>query len=193
MSRAYWVKLGKTISEEISAGDEVSSKIELQPLCGADEMKDILRKNLEEDGWAETDQEGVYKKEIEGIDHTWDVNESRVKASLEHSEDVTEEVTVTSRGYSIDAARSQAKKDLKDAADKGKQKIKDKEKDLQKKISQQLAETESKRNEAIRKVLEGTYGDALKRKARRMGTVTDTQENRTPEGGYSLEITVAHD
>lgn len=191
MSRAYWVKLGSSIQETIKAGDKTSTKVDVKNICPEAEMEDILRKNLENEGWEKTG-ENEYEKEVEGVNHKWDVKTGKVEASLEEEEEVTEKVKVKSRGYNNDSAREQAKKDLKAKEDETRKKISNKEKALQKKISKRLAESESSRNEEVNKVLQGTYKDAIKRKARRMGRVTSEVESKTAEGGYELDITIEH-
>ena len=62
---------------------------------------------------------------------------------------------------------------------------------IERRLADKLGETEGERTEAINEVLQKTYAEAIKRKAKRLGNITSVRESTDDNGEYSLTITIA--
>ncbi len=192
MSRAYWVKLSSSVVETIQASDKTTHKIELEQIIPEGEMKDIVSSSLEEQGWTKVDgQDNQYEKEVGDVTLVWDLEKNEVEATVTAERDVAREVNVEGRAWSQDAAKREAQRLLQQREKQERDAIGAEEEQLQKKLTQKLGESEQDRVREINGVLQKSYAEAVKRKARRLGNVLSVQESTSPEGEYSLTITVA--
>lgn len=192
MSRAYWVKLSSSVTETIHASDKATHKIDLEDVVPAGEMKDIVSSALEESGWTKSkDNDQEYKKKVGDVDMVWDLEKGVVEASLEDARDVERDVHVEGRAWSKDQAKSEAKRLLSQREQQVRDSIGSEADDLQRQLTQKLEESEDERIREINEVLQKTYADAVKRKARRLGNVLSVQESTSPDGEYELTITIA--
>ena len=191
MSRAYWVKLSSSVSETVNAKDKSVHRIDLGAVVPEGEMSELLEGALEASGW-EKGEDGVYEKTLEdGVRLVWDLDAQEVEALVEESETVSRNVHVEGRGYDRSTARREAKRMLEQEEGAARDAINSEAERLQQKLSEKLDENEAARVKEINGVLQKTYAEALKRKARRLGNVTSITESNTEDGEYQLTITIA--
>jgi hypothetical protein len=197
MSRAYWVKLAATVSEVINEGDSAVHRVKLDSILSEQEMTELLEACLgEEDGWEKGD-DGKYRKTLEdGTEMVWDVEKGEVEASIEVSKEITEKVEV--RGQSDEdyadhkeRATRNAEKNLQNAKSHAKSKIRDEADKIRQEATEKLTGNEQERNEEINEVVQKAYAEAVKRKARQLGSVTSQTEGTNAKGQYELTITVS--
>lgn len=190
MSRAYWVKLTSAVSETIDASDKAVHKIDLESVIPEDEMEDILKGALERNGW-EDSGDGTYTKTgDDGVTLTWNLEDMTVEATVRQEQQVTRDVQVEGRGYDQGTARREAERLLKQREQAARDAIGAESEKLQRELAKQLGDNEQERMREINGVLQETYAEALKRKARRLGNVTSVQESSDGDE-YSLTITIS--
>ncbi len=192
MSRAYWVKLSSSVVESVHASDKATHKIDLEAVVPEGEMKDIVSKALEEEGWTQSgDNDNQYEKKIGDTTLVWDLEKNVVEATVEKSRDIEKDVTVEGRAWSQESAKTEAKRLLQQREQQVRDQIGAEEETLQKKLTDALEQGEQERVREINGVLQKAYSEAVKRKARRLGNVVSVQEGTSAEGDYELTITIA--
>ena len=197
MSRAYWVKLSSMVSETIQEGDSAVHRVQLEDVLPEDEMTELLEACLGETEDWDKDEDGNYRTTLEdGTELVWNVKEGQIEASIQVTKEVSRKVEVqgaSDEDYSDhkEKARANAQQNLQREESRVRQAIKDDADQIRKEATKKLSENEQERNETINEVLQRTYVEAIKRKARRLGNVTSEIEGTNAKGQYELTITVA--
>jgi hypothetical protein len=191
MSQVYRIRLNATVTDTIKGKDHMIHRVELTKVLSEEEMKDLLRKILDKEGW-EKGEDGHYHKTGEGGEElTWNVEEGVVTASLEEEREVSINVDSSgSSGGSLKAAKDNAKSQLEAEKSAARAKIAAHQKDVDAKIAEKLERSESSRVKDLNKVIQKVYTEALKRKATQLGTVSELDEN-TEGDEYELTIHIA--
>ncbi len=190
MSRAYWVKLSTSVSDTIQADDCATHKIDLEAVVPAAEMGEIVGAALEGAGWERQD-DGSFRKQVRDVTLVWDLTASEVRAGVEASQSLTQDVHAQGRGYDEKQAQSDAQKRLELEAKRVQDALAGEQERLQQQLTQKLSDSEEARVREINEVLQRAYAEAVKRKARRMGNVTNVQESTSDDGEYQLTITIS--
>lgn len=190
MSRAYWVKLSSAVTETIQGSDRATHRIELDSVVPEGEMDQILEGALEDSGW-EKASDRSYRKQVGEVTLTWDLDKNEVEATVDSSREVSRDVNVEGRAYSQDAARRNAERQLQQREQQARDAIGAEKEQLQKKLTKKLGDNEQERVREINGVLQKTYTEGLKRKAKRLGNVTSIQEGTSDKGDYQLTITIS--
>ena len=111
MSRAYWVNLTSAVTQTIEGSDRSVHKVNIEEIVPGAELDEILRGALEDSGWEKSD-DGTYKKEVESVTLSWDLEKGEVEAKVQDSREVTRDVSVEGRAYSQEAAQRNAERQL---------------------------------------------------------------------------------
>ena len=193
MSQSYVIRVSASVKETINAKDKRTKTLSLTEIVPCDEQKEIMREVLAERGWEKVeDEEGeVYERRQGDVVERIDLEDMTHEASVELSRTLERDRTITVRGdrdfEDPDERRAKEKEALERSIA-----ISDEERDgaevgMHRQIAEVLDETEEERTEEINEVVSQVYAESLKRKARRMGSVTEMRESR--EGGdYELVI-----
>ncbi len=186
MSLAYRVSL--KVCEVVSADDKTVHQLDLRDVLPEDEMKDLLRARLVEQGFEE-EEEGkkLVKEGASGEMITVDMESLELTAELEVEKTVSGKVDSWGDAETRAAAKRQAENRAQQQAnallERG-------QKDAQSDVSSRLAAGESDRLEEMNQVLQDVYSEALKRKARRLGDVVEEYEGTNEAGEYELVIKI---
>ncbi|HBP18453.1 MAG TPA: hypothetical protein DEA08_11805 [Planctomycetes bacterium] len=193
MSQSYVIRVSASVKETINAKDKRTKTLSLTEIVPCDEQKEIMREILAERGWEKVeDEEGeVYERRKGDVVERINLEDMTHEASVELSRTLERDRTITVRGdrdfEDPDERRAKEKEALERSIA-----ISDEERDgaeigMHRQIAEVLDETEEERTEEINEVVSQVYAESLKRKARRMGSVTEMRESR--EGGdYELVI-----
>lgn len=193
MSQLYSIELKSAVTERIETADSVAYPIALQDILPQEDMKDLLRESLVNNGFeADEENENILTKQgAGGEDIIFNLDDMEVTARLEDAKDVTAEVNATGRAYDDqEMARRNAQEKLKAQEDAVRRELAKETSELQSELSDRLAESESERMREINEVLQDVYADALKRKAGQMGDIMEVHESTSPEGEYELTIRI---
>jgi ribosomal protein S21 len=161
--------------------------LSLTEIVPCDEQQEILRDELRARGWEEVEgSEGqVWEKTDGQVRQQIDLDAMTHEAQVELQRRVERERVITVRG-DRDFEDPDARRKKEEASLARSIEVTDEERDevqrtLQREIAETLEETEEARTEEVNEVIASVYAESLKRKARRMGSVTEMRESH--EGG----------
>ncbi|MFO0660713.1 MAG: hypothetical protein U0165_12905 [Polyangiaceae bacterium] len=171
MSRAYrvsWV----TVSSTVTSKETLSMKLSLLGILPEDDMLELLRAELEKDGWKDCD--GTLSAKIKGD----------LKAELsKDGKEVVVSSEVTQKVQTTAVSQNEAQSQLKQA-----------EVQVQERLAGQataaLTAAEPDVRARLGEVIQRVYVEALKRKAAQLGQVTGMQETTLPNGEREVTIKV---
>ena len=188
MSRAYRVRIAESISKIIRASDHVSTHLELLEILPAEEMTELLEEELSKEGF-EKNEEGQLEREQNGVTVVIDPKTAKVTVKAEAAQDVDLETEAEGRGYDdMGPSREQVEEKLrKQAREQLEEEAGRKTEDLQKEVTDKLEGELSDIQDELGKAVNRVTGEALKRKASRMGQIKDMTQD--PESG-SMTIVV---
>ena len=187
MSRAYRIAVRETLRRVLRAHDRVSTQLELLEILPADDMAELLARELEGRGFARKD--GNLVREKDGVVVSVDPKKGEVTVSSESSQEV--EIHQAREGTAFDDAgpsaksvrsvlRKQAQEDLEKQAGKKTAEIQTAVTD---RLEKQLNDLRRELDQAVNRVT----AEALKQKAAQMGQIKEMTED--PQTG-SLTIVV---
>jgi hypothetical protein len=189
MSQVYQVQLESSVTHTVSASDEMTHKVELTQILGQEEMREILEKTLQEQGWEKQDDGTYAKTGPSGEELVWDLEENTVTAKIEDERDVTADISVRGRGGSRQGARQNAERQVEQQRARAEREAVKAEAEIEKRITEQLEQSEEKRMRELNGVVKRVYSEALKRKAETLGTVVSVDEHETADD-YELVIKI---
>ena len=187
MSLSYRVSL--KVCEVVAADDKTIHQLDLRDVLPEEEMKDLLRARLIEQGFeqSEDDENKLVREGKTGETVSVDMETLELTAELEMEQEVSGTVDTWGDSHTRAAAKRQAEARAQQQADamleRGQQKA-------QSEVSSRLAAGESDRLEEMNQVLQDVYSEALKRKARRLGDVIEEYEGTNEAGEYELVIKI---
>lgn len=173
MSRGYRVVVEplSTANQHVSASDELCIDVSLLPILPPEVMHDLLKEELEKDGWKQTADGGREKTIRPGLVATLAADGSTVTISM------TAERDVGGSGRSDAEAKEAAKKNASAA-----------EAAVRREATTALASAEADVRAGLEKSIQKVYIDALEQKAKSMGQVESIERGQSADG--SLEITI---
>ena len=160
MSRSYRISVRECVNRVIKAEDRISTQLEILEVLPADQMADLLARELEQDGYR---REGNILVKVEG---------ERVGRAYD---DIGPHA-----GQVRDNLRQELQRDLE-------KKVSDKTQELQSKVTDRLEGKLGDLRQELDKVVNRVTAEALKRKAASMGQIKEMTED--PQSG-SLTIVV---
>jgi hypothetical protein len=187
MSRAYRIRVKESISQDLSASDEVCSDLEILEILPGDQMADLLKKELADRGFEEEDGKMVRTKD--GVSVSVDPKSGEVSVKSETGEKVELETEKEGWGYDDVGPRSQqirkqlseqAKAELERRAQRHQDRLQG---EATERLEGAMAEVRKELNDAVNSVTR----EALKQKAAQLGQIKEMTED--PEAG-SLTIKV---
>lgn len=194
MSQTYVIKVSASVQEQVSAKDKRTKRLVLTEIVPCDEQRDVVRERLEARGFAEDpgDKDVLTRKKGQVVERV-DLKDLTVEATVELEKSLERERTVVVRGdrdmENPDERRSREQRNLeKQLAITDEERAKA-EQTLQREIAEVLDDTEEERNRELNDVVREVYAEGLKRKAGRLGTITEMREGQAGDD-YELVIKI---
>lgn len=187
MSRAYRIKVKESVTQDLSASDEVCADLEILEVLPADQMADLVAKELKDRGYEERD--GKLVKSHGEVTVTVDPKSGEVSVRSERGEQVKMESEKEGWGYDDVGPQSrsirkqlseQAKSELERRTERHQEKL---QSEATEKLEGAMAEVRKELNDAVN----AATREALKQKAAQLGQIKEMTED--PEAG-SLTIKV---
>jgi hypothetical protein len=187
MSRAYRIRVRESISQELSASDEVCADLEILEILPGEQMAELLAGELKTRGFEEKD--GKLVRTRDGVSVSVDPNSGEVTVRAEAGEKV--ELETEKEGWGYDDIGPQAKHVRKELAAEAKLDLERRaarqqerlQGEATQKLEAALIEARKELNDAVNAVTR----EALKQKAAQLGQIKEMTED--PEAG-SLTIKV---
>ncbi|MGF1528294.1 MAG: hypothetical protein ACFCBW_16065 [Candidatus Competibacterales bacterium] len=192
VSQAYHIALTSTVNRRVTSADQVSYPLTLEPLLPQEELVGLLRQALLADGFvplADAPQR-LTAQGPAGETLEVDLTTLLVTASLAEDRELSLDVNAQGGGYSRREAVAEAQALLQRETERAEGSLTAQQQKLQRILTARLAASEGARLARLHGVLEGVYGEALKRKAHTLGDVVALEENRDHQGNYRLVIKV---
>jgi hypothetical protein len=187
-----WEGLGRIVrskdrSQDVSAQDEIHVDVKLLPVLPEEQMRDILRRVLEADGWSKR-EDGSLTKNIDGV--VAQLEPDGTKVVLRAVEKKT--VTVSERrGFDKDTSDEEIDKQLDQGlSDQLKRATKAEEDALTRAAVAKLLGAEPSLREQLQTALNKVYREALEQRAKQLGQVEWVKEQGDPGGNYEVTLVV---
>lgn len=202
MSYPFRVTVSKSIEEVVSTADRIVKKVTLRPVLGDADMKDLLADALEKHGWKPSATPGVYEKEgPEGVHETFDLESmthttvAEVSGKIERTETVEAhgDMDFEGRGVSVEEARERLRRKTEQELEK-RIRISDEEREARRRelevhAADALSAGAGERAREWNEIERDVYAEALKEKAKQLGSIVDVQESENG-GNFSMTITI---
>ena len=195
MSQTYVIKVSASVQEQVNAKDKRTKKLVLTEIVPCDEQRDIVRERLKERGFEEdaSDKDVLVRKRGRVVEKV-DLKDMTVEATVEMEKTLERERTIVVRGdrdmENPDERRSREQKNLEKQIAITEEERGRAEQTLQREIAKTLDETEEERTKELNEVVREVYAEGLKRKAGRLGTITEMREGQVGED-YELVIKIS--
>jgi len=187
MSRSYRISVRECVNRVIKAEDRISTQLEILEVLPADQMADLLARELEQDGYR---REGnLLVKEEDGVVVSIDAKTGEVTVSSEASEGAKVEGERVGRAYDdIGPHAGQVRENLRQELQRDlEKKVAEKTQELQSKVTDRLEGKLGDLRQELDRVVNRVTAEALKRKAASLGQIKEMTED--PQSG-SLTIVV---
>jgi|LNFM01.1.fsa_nt_gb hypothetical protein len=187
-----WEGLGRIVrskdrSQDVSAQDEIHIDVRLLPVLPEDEMREILRRVLEGDGWSRQ-PDGSLTKTIDGVQAELDADASKVVLRAVEKKTVT---VTERRGFDKDTSDEQIDKELDEGAKTQLDRAAKAEQEaLSRAAVAKLLGAEPTLREQIQTALNKVYREALEKRAKQLGAVEWVKEQGDPGGNYEVTLVV---
>lgn len=193
MSQTYVIKVSASVKENVSAKDKRSKTLKLTEIVPLDEQQEILKERLKERGWEE--EEGSdgkrWRRQQDGVTETIDLDDMTVEAEVELEKTLERDRTIVVRGdrdfENPDERRTKEQKRLEESIAVTEQERDQVQSTMQREIAEKLDETEEERTRELNEVVREVYTESLKRKAHRLGNVTEVREG---QAGSDYEMVI---
>jgi FtsH ternary system domain X5 len=187
MSRAYRIRVKESISQDLSASDEVCSDLEILEILPGDQMADLLEGELKGRGFEEKD--GKLVRSQDGVAVSVDAKTGEVSVKAEKGEKV--DLETEKEGWAYDDVGPQSKQVRRQLSDQAKAELERRAERHQQRLQGEATEKLEGVMGDVRKELNDAVNsvtrEALKRKAAQLGQIKEMTED--PEAG-SLTIKV---
>lgn len=191
MSQLYRLQLSSSVSRTVTASDSVCYPIRLTAIQPEDEMVELLREALLRHGFEPDGEDHLLRgRGPEGEDLVVDLDAMTLTATLEEEKELVTQAAAHGTGESRREARVRAEAELDANREAAEQRLEREGKQVQRQLSRRLERSEAARNRQLHEVLQEVYAEALKRKARTLGDVTELRESTSDDGQYELVITI---
>lgn len=190
MSRAYRITLKESETRRLTAGDEISTRLELLEILPPEDMAALLRNELKGRGFEEQPDGTLVRKDGD-LSVTVDPCSGEVTVEAGATATVSQEARRDATGFNDvgpgeAALRERVKDQLKQELDK---RFEHEQEKLQQKATERLEKHLNDLQPEISEVVNKVTRDALKEKARQMGTVTEISEDeKTGNLTITLEV-----
>jgi len=171
----------------VSAQDEIRIDVKLLPVLPEEQMREILRRVLEANGWSKQ-EDGSLTKNIEGVVAQLGPDASRVVLRAVEKKTI---IVTERRGFDKDTKDEeideQFEKGLTDQMERTK---KAQEEALSRVAVARLLGAEPSLREQVQTALNKVYREALEQRAKQLGSVEWVKEQGDPGGNYEVTLVV---
>ena len=190
MSRAYRITVKESETRELRGSDEICTQLELLGVLPPESMGKLLADELKARGFTEAD-DGKLSRQDGNLTVTVDPCNGEVSVKSEVAEAVTIEAKREAAGYDDvgpgvegvrERARADLKKDIDKKADRETERLQTQATEA---LEKHLAELQPELSQVVNKVTR----EALKEKAKQLGTVTEIAED-AQTGSLTIKIEV---
>jgi len=182
MSRAYEVRVARSLTQHKRIEDGIEARLELLPILDRERTGTLLAGQLEEDGW--TIEDGVARREVSGV--RVEVDTASGTISLKTDRDLTITVEGERRKRSWDERATQDKKDLEKELDAALEKSADEKTQVElDQLSEELERVLTEIKPELDRATDAVNRAALREKAAQIGQIMDIAED-----GESGEMTI---
>lgn len=180
-------RITKNLGGKAHAESVLTLTVKLLPIVGDAEMRELLRRVLEADGWARQ-SDGTMTRRLGAGVACLSADGETVTLTVEATAEVRATATVEQGEGESDTkaerrALAEAKKNLVQAQARAKE-------GLQTASAQALLREEPGLREAIQTALNKVYREALEKRARALGEVESVQERGEASGDYEVTVVV---
>lgn len=190
MSQTYVIKVSASVQEKVHAKDRRVKQLVLTEIVDKEEQRAILEEQLAARGW-EKQADGRWRRKRGEVVETLDPGDMTVEAEVELEKSLERSRTIVVRGdrdfEEQERRRQREQSELEKSIAITEDEKRRAEAVLQREIADKLEESEEERQDELNEVVRGVYAESLKRKARRLGTVTEVREG-TAGQDYELVI-----
>ncbi len=170
-----------TLKDVVMARDRSTLRLDMTEILPAGEMRDLLRKALEERDFVEDQAGRLTRQNATGEQMSVDLETLEVTTTLEVAREIKRDVRA--EGWNRQDARRRAEARVRAEGV-------DPDRLVQQDVTEQLARGEEERLLELREVLQEVHAGALKERAGQLGQVLEVQEGKNEEGEYELVIRV---
>jgi glycyl-tRNA synthetase beta subunit len=187
-----WEGLGRIVrskdrSQDVSAQDELHIDVKLLPVLSEEQMREILRRVLEADGWSKQ-EDGSLTKNIEGVVAQLEPDASRVVLrAVEKKTIIVTERRRFDKDTKDEEIDEQLEKGLTDQMERAK---KAQEEALSRVAVAKLLGAEPSLREQVQTALNKVYREALEQRAKQLGSIEWVKEQGDPGGNYEVTLVV---
>jgi glycyl-tRNA synthetase beta subunit len=187
-----WEGLGRIVrskdrSQDVSAQDEIHIDVKLLPVLSEEQMREILRRVLEADGWSKQ-EDGSLTKNIEGVVAQLEPDASRVVLrAVEKKTIIVTERRRFDKDTNDEEIDEQLEKGLTDQMERAK---KAQEEALSRVAVAKLLGAEPSLREQVQTALNKVYREALEQRAKQLGSIEWVKEQGDPGGNYEVTLVV---
>ncbi|MDP3277669.1 MAG: hypothetical protein Q8Q09_20975 [Deltaproteobacteria bacterium] len=187
-----WEGLGRIIrskdkSRSIEAQDEIHVDVRMLPILSEAEMKEILQRVLESEGWTQN-ADGTLSKEIGDATATLSPESDKIVLAARQQETVK---VTEQRSFEKDTTDTEVEATLDQGADAKLDALaKAREEALSRQAVARLLAAEPTLRETVQTALNKVYREALEQRAKQLGAVERIREEGTPDGNYEVTIVV---
>ena len=187
MSQSYHCKLQESVTVDVTLGDTVTHRLNLTEILPLEEMKELLRQQLRDQGFSEDGDRYTHTAEVTTV---VDLDAMQVTLTRRSDKQLSTTAAVTGRGYSKSAARANAARDLSGAVRQAQQHLQAEGTRLQREETAAVESADAEMKELLHVALQQVYTESLKRKARQLGDVRSVHESTSADGEYELIIQI---
>jgi len=190
MSRAYRITVKESDTRHLKAGDEIATQLEILEILPPEDMATLLREELKTRGFGEQD-DGTLTREDGQVTVTVDPCSGEVSVKAHAAATVNQEAKREASGFndigpSESSLRDRVREQLKHDLDK---KFDQEQSRLQTRATEELEKHLQKIQPEISAIVNKVTRDALKEKAKQLGTVTEISED-AETGSLTIKLEV---
>lgn len=190
MSQLYHVQLKTSVSQTFTLSDCITHRIELTKILPEEEMLDILKETLKQNGFEEQENGSYSKSGKQDEKIVFDLDNMEVSASFETEKTLQTEAIAKGQAWDDKSvARQEAKTQIGNSKQVAREQLAEESQKIQKQLSKELEVGEQERMREINQMLQQVYAKSLKQKARQLGDIMDIHES-TVQGQYELVIKI---
>ncbi|MEN0066353.1 MAG: hypothetical protein AAGA48_29725 [Myxococcota bacterium] len=182
MSRAYEIRVARSLTSHKRIEDGIEARLELLPILDRERTGSLLAEQLKERGW--TIEEGVAKREVDGVKVEVDTTTGTI--TLRTDKDLTITVEGERRKRSWDERATQDQKVLEQELDQALERsVEEKTQKELDQLSEQLERVLTEIKPELDQATDAVNRTALREKAAQLGQIMDIAED-----GESGEMTI---
>jgi len=199
MSYPYRLRVSQSVERSVAAEDEVCDHLSLTAILPESEMRELMAAALEGRGFRR-EGERMLRESEDGAVQELDLESMTIRTRMELEEEIKKEKSLEVIGDAWSEEEREAQRErhrraaearLAEQINISDQELELKRKELIQSIGERLASTDEERRRELNEAVSEVYSEALKKKARALGTVMGIEERRSADGNdFELRIKI---